>query len=154
MNYTRMAREGLICICASLVLTQLLVVSAADPKTEDIDWTTVHDELRKLAATLRKKCIGETGATIEMLEGAEIGDFSSDSLPCYFKCVMEKGGVMKKDGKINFKVLSKLMPQAYRHIGMEMLDQCRSIEGSDKCNKALNFNKCMYTANPVAYFVI
>lgn len=34
---------------------------------------------------------------------------------------------MKKDGKINFKMLGKLMPQAYKHIGMEMLDECRDI---------------------------
>jgi len=34
---------------------------------------------------------------------------------------------MKKDGKINFKILTKMMPQAYKHIGMEMLDQCRNI---------------------------
>lgn len=34
---------------------------------------------------------------------------------------------MKKDGKINYKILSKLMPQAYKHIGMEMIEQCRKI---------------------------
>jgi len=106
-----------------------------------------------LAGNLRKKCTGETGATVDMLEAAELGDFDP-SLACYFKCVMEKGGVMKKDGKINFKLLSKMMPQSFRHIGTEMLDECRGVDGSDKCDKAFNFNKCMYNSNPVAYFVI
>lgn len=147
-----MANENLILICVSLILTQLVVVSANE---EDIDWATVHDELRKLAGGLRKKCSGETGVAEDMLQGAELGEFPNDkTLACYFKCVMEKGGAMKKDGKINFKVLSKLMPQAYKHIGLEMLDQCRTIDGPDKCTKALNFNQCMYKANPVAYFVI
>lgn len=34
----------------------------------------------------------------EMLEAAELGEFPSLSEPkaCYFKCVMEKGGVVKE----------------------------------------------------------
>ncbi|KAL6255180.1 hypothetical protein P5V15_013513 [Pogonomyrmex californicus] len=146
-----MARE-LILICAFLIVTQLVIVSSE----EDIDWTTVHDELRKLAGNLRKKCTAETGATVDMLEAVELGEFPNDNtvLACYFKCVLEKGGVMKKDGKINFKLLSKMFPQAYRHIGDAMLDECRGVGGNDKCEKAFNFNKCMYYANPVAYFVI
>ncbi|XP_018059494.1 PREDICTED: uncharacterized protein LOC108694471 [Atta colombica] len=148
-----MAKKSLILICVSIILTQLVIVSCNE---EDIDWTTVHDELRKMAGGLRKKCTGETGATNEMLEEAELGEFPTKdkTLGCYFKCVMEKGGAMKKDGKINYKILSKLMPPAYKHIGMEMLDQCRNIEGTDKCVIAMNFNKCMFNANPVAYFVI
>ncbi|XP_012527096.2 general odorant-binding protein 72 [Monomorium pharaonis] len=151
-----MTRESQILICVSVVLTQLVVVSSADlPKTEDIDWTTVHDELRKLGASFRKKCLAETGVPLPMLEAAELGEFADDTkLACYFKCVMESGGVMKKDGKINYKILAKLMPASYRHIGVQMIDECKEVGGSDKCNKAFNFNKCMYLANPVAYFVI
>ncbi|XP_011253326.1 general odorant-binding protein 56a-like [Camponotus floridanus] len=150
----KMATENLILICAFLIVTQLVIVHCNEA---NIDWTTVHDELRKLAGNLRKKCTGEIkGITDEMLEEAELGNFSEgdNKLACYFKCVMDKGGVMKKDGKINYKLLSKMMPAAYRHIGQEMLDECRNISGDDKCDVALNFNKCMYRANPVAYFVI
>ncbi|XP_029167963.1 uncharacterized protein LOC114938265 [Nylanderia fulva] len=150
-----MAKENVILICASLIITQLVMVHCAD---DDIDWTTVHDELRKLAGNLRKKCTAEIGATEELLAGAELGNFPTDTntLACYFKCIMEKGGVLKKDNKINFKLLIKMMPIAYRSIGNEMLDQCRDITGDpgDKCSLPLKFNRCMYTANPVAYFVI
>ncbi|XP_029659650.1 uncharacterized protein LOC115233400 isoform X2 [Formica exsecta] len=149
----KMMNENLILICASLIVTQLVVVHCND---DNIDWTTVHDELRKLAGNLRKKCTGEIGITEDVLEEAELGTFPEENnkLACYFKCVMEKGGVMKKDGKINYKLLGKMMPAAYRHIGQEMLDECRDISGKDKCIIALDFNKCMYKANPVAYFVI
>lgn len=34
---------------------------------------------------------------------------------------------MKKDGKINYKILSKLFPEAYKDIATKMLDQCRTI---------------------------
>lgn len=34
---------------------------------------------------------------------------------------------MKKDGKINYKLLAKMMPAQFRHIGQEMLDECRNI---------------------------
>ncbi|XP_020298918.1 general odorant-binding protein 99a [Pseudomyrmex gracilis] len=137
----------LFCVCFAI---KLVIVSS-----EDIDWTTVHDELRKLAGGLRKKCTAETGTTIETLDAVELGDFPDDEkLACYFKCVMEKAGVMKKDGKINYKMLSKMMPAAFRHIGNEMLDECRNIEGKDKCEKAYSFNKCMYNANPVAFFAV
>lgn len=121
-----MARESLIFICASLILTQFVVVNA---DKDDIDWTTIHDELRKLAGNLRKKCMSETGASNDMLEAAELGEFPSPDLPvaCYFKCMLEKAGVMKKDGKINYKILSKLFPEAYKDIATKMLDQCRTI---------------------------
>nr|BAO48209.1 odorant-binding protein 11 [Camponotus japonicus] len=148
-----MTKENLILICASLIVTQLVVVHCNE---ENIDWTTVHEELRKLAGNLRKKCTNEISITEDILEDAELGNFpeGDNKLACYFKCVMDKGGVMKKDGKINYKLLSKMMPAAYRHIGQEMLDECRNISGDDKCTIALNFNKCMFRANPVAYFVI
>ncbi|XP_072764169.1 odorant binding protein 11 [Anoplolepis gracilipes] len=146
-----MTKENLILICASLIVTQLVVVHCND---DDIDWTTVHDELRKLAGSLRKKCTGEIGIAEDSLEQAELGNFDDTKLPCYFRCIMDKGGVMKKD-KINYKLLNKMMPAPYRHIGQEMLDQCRNIDpGTDRCDIAINFNKCMYQANPVAYFVI
>ncbi|XP_011171271.1 pheromone-binding protein-related protein 6 [Solenopsis invicta] len=149
-----MARKSLILVCVSVVLTQLVVVSFS-AKTDEIDWTTVHDDLRKLGATFRKKCLAETGVTIDKLEGAEMGQFPDDrKLACYFKCVMEKGGVMKKDGTINYKVLAKLLPQAYKQIGIDMMDECRDIEGSDSCEKGMKFHQCMYNANPVAFFVI
>ncbi|EZA58375.1 ObirObp11 [Ooceraea biroi] len=152
-----MARENLIFICASLIIMQLVIVSSDD----NIDWTTIHDELRKLAGNLRKKCTGETGATVDLLEEAEWGEFPDDDpdsktkLGCYLRCVMEKGGVMKKDGTINFKLLSKMTPQAFKQVGAEMLDECRdATTGSDNCDIAYNFNKCMYNANPVAFLVI
>ncbi|XP_014473740.1 PREDICTED: pheromone-binding protein-related protein 6-like [Dinoponera quadriceps] len=146
-----MARGDLVLICASLIVIQLVVVSS-----EDIDYTTIHDELKKLAGGMRKKCLAEiSGVTNEMLVEAEQGEFPDDNnLACYFKCVMEKGGVLKKDGKINFKVLNKMMPPAFKKVGSEMLDECREINGNDNCELAYNFNKCMFNANPVAYFVI
>lgn len=42
---------------------------------------------------------------------------------------------MKKDGKINYKMLAKILPPAFKHIGMEMLDDCRNI-GECICEKS------------------
>ncbi|XP_067203432.1 general odorant-binding protein 56a [Linepithema humile] len=146
-----MARENLILICASLIVAQLVIVS-----TDDIDWSTMHDELRKLGAPIRKKCVAEVGVALETLDKVELGEFPTDDkkLACYFKCVMEKGGVLKKDGKINTKLMTKMLPQQVKHIGQEMLNECKTIEGANNCEIGFNFNKCMYQANPVAYFVI
>ncbi|EFN79109.1 hypothetical protein EAI_11692 [Harpegnathos saltator] len=130
-----MARGNLVLICASLIVTQLIAVSS-----EEIDYTTIHDELRKLAGNLRKKCLGENNSiTDEILGAAEQGDFENKGLACYFKCVMEKGGVMKKDGKINYKLLTKMLPPAYKQIGLGMIDECREIGKYPLIQQAFSF---------------
>ncbi|XP_032671305.1 general odorant-binding protein 56h-like [Odontomachus brunneus] len=148
-----MGRSELVLIYVSLIITQLVVVFS-----DDIDYTLLHDDMRKLGEKtgIRKKCLAENSdVTVSMLEQAELGEFpDNNNLACYFKCVVEKAGLMKKDGKINFKLLLKMIPTPYKKIANDMFEECLNIEGSDNCEKAYNLNKCLHKANPVAYFVI
>lgn len=37
---------------------------------------------------------------------------------------------MKKDGSINFKLLTKMMPPQFKKIGLDMLEDCKDISKS------------------------
>ncbi|KAI4498807.1 hypothetical protein M0802_005982 [Mischocyttarus mexicanus] len=111
-------------------------------------------DLRKITAPQRKKCLAETGLTADIIDEAEIGNFShDDKLACYFKCVLEKFNMFTKDGKINFKMLLMSIPEVWKPLAQDMVDSCRDITGADRCELSYNFNKCLYYANPVAYFI-
>lgn len=111
------------------------------------------DEFREMTSKYRKKCIGETKTTIEDVEATEYGEFPEDEkLKCYFNCVLEKFNVMdKKNGKIRYNLLKKVIPEAFKEIGVEMIDSCSNVDSSDKCEKSFMFMKCMYEVNPIAF---
>ncbi|XP_015179283.1 PREDICTED: uncharacterized protein LOC107067883 [Polistes dominula] len=111
-------------------------------------------DLRKITAPQRKKCLAEIGLTEDIIDEAEIGYFThDDKLGCYFKCVLEKFNMFTKDSKINFKMLLMSIPEVWKPLAQDMVDECRDITGADRCELAYNFNKCLYFANPVAYFI-
>ncbi|KAF7382901.1 hypothetical protein HZH66_013303 [Vespula vulgaris] len=111
-------------------------------------------DLRKITAPQRKKCLAETGLTEDIIDEAEIGNFSEDAkLGCYFKCVLEKFNMFTKDGKLNFKMILMSIPEVWKSLAQEMIDNCRDVTGSDRCVLAYNFNRCLYLTNPLAYFI-
>ncbi|XP_035736589.1 uncharacterized protein LOC118448006 [Vespa mandarinia] len=111
-------------------------------------------DLRKITAPQRKKCLAEIGLTEEIIDEAEIGNFSEEAkLGCYFKCMLEKFNMFTKDGKLNFKMILMSIPEIWKSLAEDMINECRDVTGSDKCELSYNFNKCLYFANPLAYFV-
>lgn len=54
--------------------------------SQDIDYTTIHDELRKLAGNLRKKCIGESNGAIS------VGTFPKNPLNRENRCSSTRNG--------------------------------------------------------------
>ncbi|XP_017764767.1 PREDICTED: general odorant-binding protein 99a [Eufriesea mexicana] len=110
------------------------------------------DEFRKMTANYRKKCMAETKVKLEIIEDTEYGEFpDDDKLKCYFKCVLEKFKMMDKDGKIKYNLLKKVIPNAYKELGNEMIDSCSDVDDVDKCEKSFKFMKCMYEVNPIAF---
>ncbi|XP_061936330.1 general odorant-binding protein 83a isoform X6 [Apis cerana] len=111
------------------------------------------DEFREMTSKYRKKCISETKTTVEVVEATEYGEFPEDEkLKCYFNCVLEKFNVMdKKNGKIKYNLLKKVIPEAFKEIGKEMIDTCSTIDSNDKCEKSFMFMKCMFEVNPIAF---
>ncbi|PBC28644.1 Pheromone-binding protein-related protein [Apis cerana cerana] len=69
------------------------------------------------------------GKYLEVVEATEYGEFPEDEkLKCYFNCVLEKFNVMdKKNGKIKYNLLKKVIPEAFKEIGKEMIDTCSTI---------------------------
>lgn len=109
-----------------------------------------------MTAGVRKKCLKEIGTTADIVDNVEIGIFSDDDekLKCYFRCVLEKFNLFSKDGKLNFKLMKKTVPDHFRDIGSEMIDACNHMAGPERCELAYEFMKCLYFANPVAFFVV
>ncbi|XP_076182761.1 odorant binding protein 11 [Ptiloglossa arizonensis] len=110
------------------------------------------EEFRKITAKARKICLAETGASLEAIEDSEYGTFPDDrAFKCYFKCVLERFGMIDKKGTLKYNMMRKVVPEVYKTVINSMIDSCLEIEGADNCEIAVNFMKCMYNANPVVY---
>ncbi|KAG7199507.1 hypothetical protein KM043_014126 [Ampulex compressa] len=114
------------------------------------------NELKKMAGGVRKKCLSATGANVDVVDDAELGEFPEDQkLKCYLSCVLETFNMITKDKKLNIGLMRKIIPEQFKMIGNDMLDSCQHISGyQDNCELAFAFNKCLFEANPVAYFVV
>ncbi|XP_076752655.1 odorant binding protein 11 [Xylocopa sonorina] len=110
------------------------------------------DDFRKMTASIRRKCIAETKAPLEVIQDTEYGLFPDDDrLKCYFKCALEKSNLMDRKGGIKYDFLKKLIPGPYKELGNDMIDSCTHVDAEDKCEKAFNFMKCLFEANPIAF---
>ncbi|XP_054015331.1 general odorant-binding protein 69a-like [Hylaeus anthracinus] len=110
------------------------------------------EDFRKMTSGVRKKCIAETKTTLKAIEDFEYGVMpDDDNLKCYFKCSLEKFGMMDKTGKIKYNMLKKVIPEAYKEVAFDMIDTCVDPLGKDNCDKVFNFVKCLYNENPMAF---
>ncbi|XP_031847893.1 odorant binding protein 11 [Nomia melanderi] len=112
------------------------------------------EDFKEMTAATRKKCLAETKATLQAVEDTEYGEFPDDDrLKCYFKCCLEKFGLMnRKSGEIKYNLLKTAIPTTYRQVVSGMIDNCTDIGGNDNCEKAFNFMQCMYDQNSM-YFI-
>nr|XP_012149307.1 PREDICTED: uncharacterized protein LOC100875878 [Megachile rotundata] len=101
----------------------------------------------KVTSSVRKKCIAETGTTVEDVENTEYGQFPDDDrLKCYFKCALEKFKVMDKKGNMNFDIVRKTIPSVYKDILDDMIDTCSDIgKYCDESFISLRVHACYLT---------
>ncbi|XP_076662552.1 odorant binding protein 11 [Halictus rubicundus] len=119
---------------------------------ERVHGLTDLEDFKRMTAPTRKRCIAETKTTLQAVEDTEYGQFPEDDrLKCYFKCALQRFGMMDATGKIQYNLLKKVVPDPFKDVFNEMIDSCTEETGKDNCDKAFNFMKCMFYVNPTAF---
>ncbi|XP_017150776.1 general odorant-binding protein 56a [Drosophila miranda] len=112
----------------------------------------LNDEQKALAKQHGEQCSQELNLTEEEKAKVKAKDFKNptENIKCFANCFFEKVGTLK-DGKIQEDVvLEKLGSFIGEEKTKAALDKCRTIEGDDKCDKAVKLHACFEEFKPQA----
>ncbi|CAG9862682.1 unnamed protein product [Phyllotreta striolata] len=113
-------------------------------------------ELQEYVNDLHNICIAKAGISETDHAAYDIVKNPHDpKLMCYMKCLMMEAKWMNKDGIIQYDFIIDTAHPKIKDLLVPAVNKCRNInDGSDLCEKASNFNFCMYGADPVNWFLI
>nr|WJJ63267.1 odorant binding protein 9 [Pachyrhinus yasumatsui] len=103
------------------------------------------EEQRKKIIQNRQECIEETKVNPELIEKADLGEFTEDdALKCFTKCFYQKAGFVNDEGEVQKDVVeAKLPPQADKKKALEIVDKCK-LKGKDSCETVYLIHKCYF----------
>nr|AHE13793.1 odorant binding protein [Lissorhoptrus oryzophilus] len=103
------------------------------------------EEQRKKIIQNRQECINSTKVNPELIEKADLGEFSEDpALKCFTKCFYQKAGFVNDKGEVQKDVVeAKLPPQADKKKALEIVDKCQ-MKGKDPCETVYLIHKCYF----------
>ncbi|KAJ3653942.1 hypothetical protein Zmor_013163 [Zophobas morio] len=134
-----MQKVGLVCVVAALCLTEILGMS---------------EEMQELIDNLHNTCVGETGASNDMITAARNGDFADDeNFKCYFKCLFDQMGCMTDDGKVDLEAVIALLPPEIQDKASSVIMTCTGV-GANPCETAWLSHKCFQKGAPDVKMVL
>nr|WBU77195.1 odorant-binding protein [Odontothrips loti] len=132
-------------LCLAGLLAVCSLASAGVELTED---------QKALMKQLREACVGETGVAEAAIDGCLSGNFADDpKLKCYMKCVYQQMTVMDDDGLVDADMMLTMLPEEIQPKAEPILMACKDVHGSDACDNAMLFNKCLYAKAPEYYLL-
>nr|ANA10230.1 odorant-binding protein 4 [Adelphocoris suturalis] len=112
------------------------------------------EEMKEMAQGLHDSCVEETGVDNGLIAPCAKGNFADDAkLRCYFKCVFGNLGVISDEGELDAEAFGSILPDSMQEL-LPTIKSCGGTTGSDPCDLAMNFNKCLQKADPVNFMVI
>ncbi|CAH1108587.1 unnamed protein product [Psylliodes chrysocephalus] len=113
-------------------------------------------ELEEYVKDLHNICVTKSGITETDHAAYDIVNNPHDpKLMCYMKCLMQDAKWMDGDGKIQYDFIISTAHPAIKDLLVVAINKCKNIEdGANLCEKASNFNFCMYGADPANWFLI
>nr|ARO46435.1 odorant binding protein 6 [Pachypeltis micranthus] len=112
------------------------------------------EEMREMAQQLHDGCLEETGVDPGLLPPCMQGNFADDpKLKCYFKCYFSQIGALSDDGVLDAEAFASILPPEMQNL-LPPIKACSSVTGTDACDVAFHFNKCLQKADPAAFIII
>ncbi|XP_076394915.1 odorant binding protein 9 [Megachile rotundata] len=101
-------------------------------------------------ADIRKDCRKESRVTWAALRRMKSGDFEQDDprLKCYLKCFMARNGILNGNGEINVQRALRHLPRSLQDSSRKLFNTCKSVRGTDSCDKAFQIAKCYVEHHP------
>nr|UWL63305.1 odorant binding protein 15 [Pagiophloeus tsushimanus]UWL63307.1 odorant binding protein 17 [Pagiophloeus tsushimanus] len=126
-------------------MNNLLKVSIVFAVVSVISCQDFTEEQRKKIIENRQECIDETKVNPELIEKADLGEFSDDpALKCFTKCFYQKAGFVNDKGEVQKDVVeAKLPSQADKKKALEIVDKCE-VKGKDVCETVYLIHKCYF----------
>nr|AIX97059.1 odorant-binding protein 13 [Dastarcus helophoroides] len=114
----------------------------------------IPDELQEYINEIHSMCLDKMGLTEDGHKTYNI-DNKDPKWMCYMQCLMMTSKWMAPDQEIQYDyIISSAHPQV-ADLLVPAVNKCRNIqEGTHECEKAYNFNKCMFGADPENWFFI
>nr|XP_033327806.1 general odorant-binding protein 99b-like [Megalopta genalis] len=115
------------------------------------------EQFEKMAAAMRRNCVQKSETTEELVMGLKQGEFPDDqNLSCYTFCILKSlnsyknGGI---DGKMIVRQMD-VMPIESLPRFKAAIKSCLAQEFNepDECSLTYRFTKCVYDADPEAFF--
>ncbi|CAH1369033.1 hypothetical protein MTP99_010520 [Tenebrio molitor] len=127
----------------------VVALSLASAKVE------IPDDLKEYIKDLHDSCLEQVGLTEMDHENYDIND-KNPKMMCYMKCLMISSKWMSPgDETIQYDFIIDSVHPAVKPLLMPALNKCRNIsKGTQECEKAYNFNICLFHADPENWFLI
>ncbi|XP_076678385.1 odorant binding protein 9 isoform X2 [Andrena cerasifolii] len=84
------------------------------------------------------------------LRRMKAGDFEQEDpqLKCYLRCFMTRNGILNSNAEIDLQRALRHIPRSLQESSIKLLNKCKSVSGSDPCDKAFQIAKCYVTFQP------
>ncbi|XP_076630390.1 odorant binding protein 9 [Colletes latitarsis] len=112
--------------------------------------TTILILLDSVAADIRKDCRKETKVSWAALKRMKAGDFEQkdEKLKCYLKCFMTRNGILDRNAEIDVQRALRHLPRSLQDSSKKLFNECKSVPGTDHCDKAFEIVKCYVKQHP------
>nr|WBW64300.1 OBP4 [Frankliniella intonsa] len=115
----------------------------------------LSEDQKQLMKQLRTACMAETGVDEATIDACKSGQFADDpKLKCYLKCTYQQMTVMDDDGAVDADMMLSMLPEGIQPKAEPILNACKDLRGTDACDNAMIFNKCLYDKAPEYYMVV
>nr|AWC08429.1 odorant-binding protein 18 [Bradysia odoriphaga] len=107
------------------------------------------EHLKGPAKILRKTCQAETNVSEDLIEQSKGGYLPEDkALQCYIDCLFRTTGLYDAGGNIKFDDVYHIMPTEIKEKVDAVTAVCKTIHGSNQCERAWLTVKCYFDADP------
>ncbi|XP_053976850.1 general odorant-binding protein 56d-like [Hylaeus volcanicus] len=106
--------------------------------------------LEPVVTDIRRDCRKETRVSWVALRRMKSGDFEQNDprLKCYLKCFMARNGILDGNAEIDVQRALRHLPRSLQHSSKKLFNECKSIPGTDHCDKAFQIVKCYVKYHP------
>lgn len=101
-----------------------------------------------LGEQFKKECADQEKVDMAELEKLKSGKLEnpSDSLKCFSRCKLEKGGFFSNGMYVDEKVKESFNSSPKKDTLLTAYEECKQIKGANDCDTAFKGMSCMYKA--------
>ncbi|XP_017791814.1 PREDICTED: B2 protein-like [Habropoda laboriosa] len=103
-----------------------------------------------VVADIRKDCRKESKVSWAALRRFKSGNLEPEDpkLKCYLLCFMRRNGIVDQNAKVDVQRALRHLPRSMQDSSKKLFNKCKSVQGTDPCDKAYQMVKCSVQSQP------